>query len=109
MDQEEKMELLETAKEYVPNLIEGITFSVEQLREDNVNEALKTLQLVMDGLSWCATAITNLVPDISLQEINEQIKEVVEAIENQDYVYLSDLLEYEIMKIVEEWESLLNS
>ena len=102
----EKIEALKTADKYMYNLKKGIQSVVEKFQGGMENDALNLLPFVIDGLQWMAQVIT-LTKDVQKGEINlfkfnSKLKEVVEAIENEDYVLIGDLFEYEIIPMLED-------
>ncbi|MEY7998805.1 hypothetical protein AB8U03_01110 [Clostridium sp. Mt-5] len=101
----EKNEALKTADEYMDNLKSGISSAVEKFQSGEENSALQIIPLVIDGLQWIVQVVT-LTKDIQkgeidLFEFNKKLNEVVEAIENEDYVLIGDLFEYEIIPSLE--------
>ncbi|WP_017752665.1 hypothetical protein [Clostridium tyrobutyricum] len=101
----EKIEALKTADEYMNNLKNGISSIVEKFQSGNESEALNILPLAIDGLQWMAQVMTLTRDvqkgDLNLVEFNEKLEEIVEAIQNEDYVLVGDLFEYEILPILE--------
>lgn len=102
----EKMEALITANEYLNNLEGGIHQVVEAFQQEDENKGCSLIPLVADGINWIVDVI-NLSrdiqkEDIDVSQINEKLEEVVEAIENEDYILVGDLFEYEVLPIIEE-------
>lgn len=109
----EKNEALKTADKYMDNLKKGIQSLVEKFQGGMENDALNLLPLVIDGLQWMAQAVT-LTKDVQKGEINlfkfnSKLKEVVEAIENEDYILVGDLFEYEIIPILEDTHKVIKN
>ncbi len=107
----EKIELLMSADEYCGRLIPGIYRAVELFRGGSEKEAFKYMTNIVDGLQWLIEALAataDMLPeDIDVSGINEHLNEMTGAFENQDYILLSDLLEYEIAPAVEEWHDII--
>lgn len=102
----EKMEALITANEYLNNLERGIHQVVEAFQQEDENKGCSLISLVADGIKWIVDVV-NLTRDIQKEDINitqidEKLEEVVEAIENEDYILVGDLFEYEVLPIIEE-------
>lgn len=100
----EKIEVLITANEYLSNLQQGIDKLVEAFEEEDYNKGCSLISLVSEGIGW-VTDVINLTKDIQVEtikidEIDEKLEEVVEAIENEDYVLIGDLFKYEIAPII---------
>ncbi|KGM92776.1 hypothetical protein Z968_13205 [Clostridium novyi A str. 4552] len=101
----EKIEALVTANEYLNNLEEGIHQVVEAFQQEDENKGCSLIPLVADGIKWVVDVI-NLTRDvqkenIDISEIDEKLEEVVEAIENEDYILVGDLFEYEVLPIIQ--------
>jgi hypothetical protein len=67
---------------------------------------------LIEGLDWLVKAIEGTKDlqgehaiDISI--INPIFSQLIEAYENLDYVFISDLLEYEVVPIVSGWKNQL--
>ncbi|KOC31907.1 hypothetical protein [Clostridium botulinum] len=102
----EKIEALVTANEYLNNLEGGIHQVVEAFQQEDENKGCSLIPLVADGIKWVVDVI-NLTRDvqkenIDISEIDEKLEEVVGAIENEDYILVGDLFEYEVLPIIEE-------
>ncbi|AYD41455.1 hypothetical protein D4Z93_09260 [Clostridium fermenticellae] len=88
------------------NLKSGINSAVDKFQGGKENEALKLMPLIIDGMQWTAQAVV-LTKDlykkeIELDEFNQKLKEVAEAIENEDYILVGDLFEYEVIPILDD-------
>lgn len=103
---DEKIEALKTADKYMDNLKNGINSIVEKFQDGHESDALHLLPLAIDGLQWM-TQVMTLTKDVQigsvdLSKFNEKLNEIVEAIENEDYILVGDLFEYEILPILED-------
>jgi hypothetical protein len=107
----EKKEVLNTAYTYMEKLISGINAAVELFRAGNEYDALEYMKYIIEGLQWeievLALTRSEIVQDLNPDEINGFLTEMVNALENTDYVLLADLMEYEIMPILEKWYNAL--
>ncbi|EDS76706.1 conserved hypothetical protein [Clostridium botulinum C str. Eklund] len=102
----EKIEILLTANQYLTNLEGGIHQVVEAFQQEDENKGCSLIPLVADGIKWVVDVV-NLTKDIQkevidISQIDEKLEEVVEAIENEDYILVGDLFEYEVLPIIEE-------
>ena len=101
----EKLEVLETANDYMNNLKQGVTQLSEMIQEGKEQEAINVIPQVVDGIQWIIQAIelTKEVQknDIGMDGINEQLNEIIDALENEDYILVGDLFNYEILPILE--------
>lgn len=103
-----KIEVLETAQEYMEKLCQGIETAGEYLMTGNQGEALNYVVQIIEGLQWLLEAMA-LTQDaqkdpIDITELLVHFHEAREALENQDYILLSDLLSYEVAPVLEEWQ-----
>ena len=101
----EKIEILKTTSEYLVNLKGGIENLVVLMNEEKEQQACGIIPEIADGVGWVLN-VTNLTSDIlgeveNLDEINNFLTEIVEALENEDYILVSDLFNYEILPILE--------
>lgn len=101
----EKIEVLVTANEYLSNLELGINQVVEAFQQQDENKGCSLIPLVADGIKWVVDVV-NLTRDVQIEEIDisqidEKLGEVVEGIENEDYILVGDLFEYEVLPIIE--------
>lgn len=106
----ELLELLESLENYVPKLINASSDMAENIQSGKEGEAFIILQDYIDGMMWFTEAVgaiksvNNLyLEKINLQEWNLKLADMQQALENQDYVLLADILEYEIKKILQDY------
>ena len=102
----EKIETLRIADEYLDNLKIGITNVVNLIQEGNEIEGINNVVPVLEGIEYISKVIT-LTKDvqkdiIELDDLNNQLNEMIEAFENEDYILLGDLLNYELLPVIEE-------
>lgn len=102
---EEKIEVLNTVNEYLNNLKNGIGQLVSAFEVGENNKGCSLIPLVADGIAWIMEAI-NLTRDIhknyiDISMIDDKLNEIVEAIENEDYILVGDLFNYEILPILD--------
>ncbi len=110
---EQQFEALQTANEYIENLIKGIEDCIKYLRADRVDEGANLIPLIVEGIQWIYDVV-RLTKDVQKDEIDEKeienkFEELVEAIENQDFVLIADLFEYEILPVLNSWKAYINS
>ena len=68
-------------------------------------EAINKVTLVIDGIDYISKVVV-LTKDvqkdeISLDDLNEQLEAIIEAFENEDYILVGDLINYELLPIIE--------
>lgn len=100
-------ETLESAREYNLSFLEGVKNCINDLDGGRIEEALKTIPLITDGLLWLIKAIYLTASiqkyTINLEDLNNVFMEVNDALGNRDFTLLADILRYEIMTRLEEW------
>lgn len=103
----EQIEVLKTAKEYMENLDKAIVKTAEYLQNEDYYNGMDLVIKISDGLEWIVKLIASrndiYKKDMKINEFNDKIKEIVEALKNQDYILIGDLLEYEIKPIIEDY------
>lgn len=113
MNDNEKLqhETLDSVREYLNKLIDGIDACSNNLQINKNDEGIKLLGEIIDGLDWLLNALrlTKAAQKNSVDttEIEEQIRILLEAMENGDIILVSDLLQYEIKPILEKWRIVL--
>jgi hypothetical protein len=100
-----QVEVLVTVEEYIYELKKGITNVVQYIQDGQEQSAFKLIGQIADGIEWLLQAI-KLTKDyhqgkVSDNNINEKLSEIVEALENEDYVLVSDLFNYEILEVLD--------
>ncbi|RXI47041.1 hypothetical protein DP130_10335 [Clostridium tetani] len=103
---EQKVEALETAKNYIDNLKEAIDSIFNYISEGKENNALDLIPDFAEGIEWLSQilVLTKEVhkKDLNIDGLNDILNEVVEAIENEDYILVGDLFKYEIYEILDQ-------
>lgn len=103
---QEKFEALKTANEYIDNLKNGIEDFVRKMNSGEGSNGIAILPLIADGIEWL-TNIINLTSDlhngaVSVGNTKENLEQIIEALENEDYVLLGDLFNYEFLPTLED-------
>jgi len=106
---ENKREALITAYNYIDNLKNGIEDLSNAINGGNDEKGIKLIPSISDGLDWL-TQVINLTADVhmgdvSINSLNEKLEEIIEALDNEDYILVGDLFNYEIMPILDEIKS----
>lgn len=101
----EEKELLITVDQYLYNLKNGIKNISNLIQEGREHESFNFIAHVADGLEWVDEALNATKKyhnnELALDKMNSFIEEISEALENEDYILVSDLFNYEIMPIIE--------
>ncbi|KXS40474.1 MULTISPECIES: hypothetical protein [unclassified Candidatus Frackibacter] len=107
-------ETLEQADEYLPKLRKGIIETTELFRQGNIEEGNQKYQLCLEGLEWYTDALESILSLISNDQLKEEGKnkltnintilvDIMKAFQNEDMVFVADLLEYEILDYIDDF------
>lgn len=101
----EKIELLCNIREYIENVINAIEKMTDNFYKEENKEGCNLIASISDGLEWIIKALklTNDIINLNevLDEMTERFSEVVEALENEDYILVADIFKYEIKVLLE--------
>lgn len=101
----EKVEVLITANEYLFNLEKGIEQIIDYIENGNEVKACELIADASEGIGWIIDVV-KLTKEIhrgvlDIGTIEENIVEIVEALESEDYILVGDLFNYEVLPILE--------
>lgn len=101
-------ENIEFLQGYLPKLIRAIDELTESFSNNLEKNAIKILPEIIEGLAWAVNSMASLervgtVKDIDINSLNSFLNEIQQAMENDDYILVSDLFEYEIKPILTIW------
>lgn len=100
-----QLEALITANEYLDTLNIGIQNAVKYFQEEDEEEACTLIPQIADGIDWLnkVISLTEGVHKgkVSLEDINGKLSDIVEALQNEDYILVGDLFAYEVLPILE--------
>ena len=110
---------LGNAKEYLEKLIPGFQKAADLFRMGNEQEAHKFYLQFLDGIDWVSqvsqTIVSSRENELEGQDLKERqekltgfMAQMLEANQNQDWVLLADLLEYEMIPFYEGWQEMLS-
>lgn len=90
--------LTEEIRAYVPKLIQGIDEMAGCFHGNDIKKATTILDNVITGLDWTSRAFVSLSNDYSedINDLNTSLDKINKALENEDYILVADLFEYEI-------------
>ena len=112
------IDTLKTSEEWVSRLIEEVEKCADLLRLGDEVEANASLTRFTDGFQLFSLAMQKIEAvvqrsgkleelDLMIGKFRERITnvldEIITAQDNQDWIMLADLLEYELMIILEDW------
>ena len=115
---------LTNALGYLKKLIPGFEQAADLFRAGNEQEANKYYLQILDGIDWFSQVVSVIMkpddgktelPDAdgeSLQmrqkKLTDLMSQMLEANQNQDWVLLADILEYEMVPFYKDWENILS-
>ena len=115
---------LANALNYLKKLIPGFEQAADLFRAGSEQEANKYYLQILDGIDWFSQVVSVIMsPDegeTELPDTDDEILEVrqkkltdlmsqmLEANQNQDWVLLADILEYEMVPFYKDWEKILS-
>ena len=115
---------LANALDYLKKLIPGFEQAADLFRAGNEQESNKYYLQILDGIDWFSQVISVIMspdkgetelPDIddeSLEvrqkKLTDLMSQMLEANQNQDWVLLADILEYEMVPFYKDWEKILS-
>ncbi|KXG76342.1 hypothetical protein [Thermotalea metallivorans] len=94
---------------YLYKLTPAIEKTVQYFRGQKEDQGLNLLIPIIDGLHWVIEVVHaakdwlihyNIMMDENV--MNENLREMVSAMEHQDYVLLADVLEYELLPVLQQ-------
>jgi len=103
---DEQLELRSTILDFIDELAPAVTSLYESVREYDLS-GIETLGEITEGLVSLANAAAklnkglNLNIDGDISAIFSQIKEIAVCMENSDYLFLSDILEFDVIENLE--------
>lgn len=98
-------EILITAKNYMEILIPGI----DSLSERFINgekDVMKDLIDVVEGIQYISKVLRLIeIKENIIESLNSYLNEIINAIENEDYILIGDLMKYELIPVLLEIKS----
>ncbi|AFM42719.1 hypothetical protein Desaci_3838 [Desulfosporosinus acidiphilus SJ4] len=105
---EEQIEALKTADEYLNKLRKGTVDAAVLFQSGQEYKGFQFVTLIAEGISWLVQVIELTrqfqIEDIPINNVMDIISEINEAMEKRDTVTISDLLEFEVSPILQEWQ-----
>lgn len=102
------IETIETYNEYLKNLPNGCLVVADQIRKNNISDALTNILHFSEGVTWLTQVAQTLneqgvAVSLDIEPIEEYLNEVNDALTIQDYTLVADLFEYEFAPFFEEF------
>jgi hypothetical protein len=110
---------LTNAKDYLERLIPGFQKAADLFRMGNEQEANQYYLQILDGIEWFSQVVLTIVnahknkPKVkNLEEQQKKltglVAQMLEVNQNQDWVLMADLLEYEMIPLYKDWQEVLS-
>lgn len=115
---------LANALDYLKKLIPGCEQAADLFRAGNEQEANKYYLQILDGIDWFSQVVSVIMspdegetelPDtddesleVRQKKLTDLMSQMLEANQNQDWVLLADILEYEMVPFYKDWEKILS-
>ena len=115
---------LANALNYLKKLIPGFEQAADLFRAGNEQEANKYYLQILDGIDWFSQVVSVIMspdegetelPDtddesleVRQKKLTDLMSQMLEANQNQDWVLLADILEYEMVPFYKDWEKILS-
>ena len=112
------------ALDYLKKLIPGFEQAADLFRTGNEQEANKYYLQILDGIDWFSQVVSVIMkpddgktelPDadgeslqVRQEKLTDLMSQMLEANQNQDWVLLADILEYEMVPFYKDWENILS-
>lgn len=105
MKNEEMLEILNEAFDYCEKLYSGMNTLIKNIEARNLIDLEAYYKNILEGFNWIvevAVSSTNIHGEkIDLKNIQQKVNKYVEGYNNLDLLFLSDVMEYELMPQVE--------
>ena len=105
-------EVVSSYNEYLTKIVSGSMTIADTLRSDQVSDAMQMILNFSEGMGWLADA-SNLLKQnqvevtLDVEKIHDFLNEINTGLENQDYVLVADMFEYEIAPFFQEVQPII--
>ncbi len=102
-----KGKLTVNIKEFAENLVELISINNEEIRNNGGKINTQVFESILEYIQIFMTEAIKVNSNcINIEKFNEILKEILEALKNNDLILMSDMFEYEIIpeinKVIEQ-------
>lgn len=108
----EMFDTLKAVSEYMVKLINAIEETVECFQGGEDRKGCELIPPITEGIQWITSALMVTIDihkqNIDFQNINDKLSEIVEALENGDFILIGDLFKYELTPILEDIQKNIN-
>lgn len=102
------LEALQEAESYIERVYYEVNEMVEDIRVGKVSLYPSKLVMLSEGIEWLIE-VFKLTEFIQIEKINKVdlrdfLKNMLEAMQNEDVMLVSDLLQFEFLEILQKWQ-----
>lgn len=105
MNHEEMIELINEAYTYCEKLYSGMSKFIKNIEDRNLTELETYFKNILEGFNWVleveVLSIDIHGETIDLESIQQKVNIFVEGYNNLDFLFVRDVVEYELMPQVE--------
>lgn len=101
-----KEEVLDEYILYIKNLPSGLEKMVKNIEDENYEKVNAQITLFVEGMQWLLSASKylasqDIIANDSFEQLNTHLEILLEGLEKNDYVLMSDIIEYELIPYFE--------
>lgn len=112
MNQDEKKEILSESVSYCEKLYSGMNKIIINISERNLIDIETYFKNILEGFNWVlevSVFACNIIGEkLDLTQIQEKIQKYIDGYNNLDLLYVSDVVEFELMPQVEIFYDIIN-
>lgn len=110
--QEQQIEAMQTANEYIEKLINGINMCMDTIREEKNDEATNLLSYIVEGIEWISEII-RLTKEIQKENMDEEVMKefylyLNKKIHENDFDKVIYIFNDKILPLLKEWEKIIS-
>lgn len=100
-------EIIESYNEYLNTVPRGALYIANALHRDDIIQALQAIQDFSEGVLWLSQMSQvfkrqNILCELDITKIETYLLEANTGLQNEDYVLVADMFEYEIAPFFEQ-------
>lgn len=93
--------IYEDYQNYISKVPAGIEYLFDAFRENRIQEGLDSLGNLSEALTWLVNAaeylkVSDFGVEFDINKVITNLDEINEALQNQDFLLVADILEYEL-------------
>lgn len=107
---EDIIEVRNDLMKYLPKLEKGLMAILNKFKNEKESKAFSELTDALEGFTWILNVAQIIEPDlIDIFEFNDILETLLDAIENKDIETISDVIEFELIDLVIQWQEELET